>query len=207
MHKRSRGVQPTITDMEQIELVVKARLELGVTRFQVRGPVSWKSRGVFGPKTSCQTVICFFLKSWSLNMFLCKKNQEDCEVWGPRTSTWRRCKGNCDNQNRPERFRHFWETDPSSLTTRLPNCQDYLIAYSLFRPKMHFISDAFSRVWHAGPFIMVKTSSKWKLLVSQNHEWFHFSRNCRSGLWAFLLPEPDSRKRRACENTNGRGAN
>ena len=53
-------------------------------------------------KASGQTSICLFWKADLLTCFLCKKNQEDCEVWWLRTSDLQRYKGNCGTRNRSQ---------------------------------------------------------------------------------------------------------
>jgi len=63
-------------------------------------------------KAGCQTVIHLFWKADLFTCFYCKKNQEDWEVWRLRTSALRRYKGNYGTQNRPKKFRDFWETGP-----------------------------------------------------------------------------------------------
>ena len=63
-------------------------------------------------KVSCQTAIRLFWKANLLTCFVCKKNQEECEVWRLRNSALRRYRGNCVTRRRPEKFRDFWETVP-----------------------------------------------------------------------------------------------
>ena len=67
------------------------------------------------PKSQLSNWNPLVFKRWS---FLCKKNQEDCEVWWLRTSALLRYKGNCGTRNRPEKFRDF-------LATLKPQAPDY----------------------------------------------------------------------------------
>ena len=79
-----------------------------VTRFSCSGAFfSTVPRTYRAPKSQLSNFNLLVLRSWSFNMFLCSKNQDDCEVWWLRTSSMRRYKGICGTELDPKSFRTF----------------------------------------------------------------------------------------------------
>lgn len=109
MHKHSRRVEPTTTGVDQIQLVVRARLELGVTRFRVWGPISRKSRENFsGQKPVVKLPSACFEKLISEHVFYVSKTKGISKFEGLEPRRGEDVKEIVTTEmNRPEKFRHL----------------------------------------------------------------------------------------------------
>ena len=79
-------------------------------RFQL-GPVSGKSRKLFGPESHLWNCQPFVLENL-LTCFQGNKKENNCEVWQIKCSQFLSYKGNCDTRKWPVKFRDVWETAP-----------------------------------------------------------------------------------------------